>query len=272
LHAIISGGSSGIGLAVGALLVDEGWNLSILARDRERLAAARGALVSRPAAAGQSVFVRSVDVAEAEPVAEAVAEAIATLGPPDLLIASAGIVIPLPFAELAAQDFRRTMEVNYLGTVHLIQAALPALRCRRGRIVMIASGAAFLGLYGYTAYAPSKFALRGLAEALRSELRPEGVGVSIVYPPDTETPQLAEEIRRRPEITSRIAGAARARTAEEVAAAILAGVRRGRFTIAPGWEMSALAVLHSLLSPLFHRVWFDRVVARERRRAGPAAD
>jgi 3-dehydrosphinganine reductase len=264
-HAIISGGSSGIGLALARHLAASGWDITILARNPERLAAARDALAGL-CGASQRIRSDTVDVADSDAVGSAVAAAIAALGPPSLLIASAGIVIPGLFAEQPLDAFRRTMDVNYFGTLHLVRAALPAMRrAGSGRIVMIASGAALLGVYGFTSYAPAKFAVRGLAETLRSELAPERIGVSIVYPPDTDTPQLREERRMRPAITSRIAGNAKVLSADQVAGAILRGIARNRFTIAPGAQMAALALFHSLAGPLLHRFWFDPLVARSRR-------
>jgi 3-dehydrosphinganine reductase len=75
---------------------------------------------------------------------------------------------------------------------------------RGGRIVLIASGRALIGLYGFSPYAPSKFAVRGLAEALRSEFVPESIAVSVVYPPDTDPPGYGEELRHRSEISDRV--------------------------------------------------------------------
>ncbi|WP_159712644.1 SDR family NAD(P)-dependent oxidoreductase [Geminicoccus flavidas] len=257
-HAIISGGSSGIGLAIARQLAGSGWRLSLLARDRDRLAEAAELLAADGA---MTVRIRSVDVADQPALASAVQDAVAALGPPSLLIAAAGMVVPGHFAELEDAAFTRTMAVNYLGSLYLVRAALPALRLARApRIVLISSGAGLLGLYGYAAYAPTKFAVRGLAEALRSELAPEGIGVSVVFPPDTDTPQLHAERRLRPLATSRIATGARVQPADAVARAILRGIRRNRFVIAPGWEMTTLAWLHSLLGPLLHRFWFDRVI------------
>jgi 3-dehydrosphinganine reductase len=258
-HAIISGGSSGIGLALARRLAAAGWNLTILARDLDRLAAARAAL----ATSGTEVMAEAVDVTDRDAVERAVGAAVARLGPPKLLVASAGMVVPGRFDELPLAAYRETMEVNYFGSLHLVRAALPAMRAQGGgRIVMISSGAALLGIYGYTAYAPSKFAVRGLAETLRSELAPDGIAVSVVYPPDTDTPQFREELRVRPEPTSRVVGTARVLSPDEVALAILRGVRRGRFAIAPGLAMTALAMLHSLVGPVLHRFWFDRLIAR----------
>ena len=262
-HAIISGGSSGIGLALAQRLAVAGWSLTLLARDEARLAAARSTLTAPGGGDKPRIEARPVDVADAAAVGRVTAAAIAALGPPGLVIASAGIVVPGTFDDLPDDAFRRTMEVNFFGTLNLVRAALPAMRgAGRGRIVMVASGAALIGLYGYTAYAPSKFAVRGLAEALRSELAPSGIGISIAYPPDTDTPMLRDEIAVRPAITSRLAGSAKVMTADAVAAAILRGVARDRFAIAPGCEMAALARLHSLVGPLLHRWWFDRVIAR----------
>jgi 3-dehydrosphinganine reductase len=268
-HAIVSGGSSGIGLAIARQLAGTGWRLSLLARDRDRLAASADLLAADGAMA---VRVRSVDVADQPALESAVQDAVAALGPPSLLIAAAGMVVPGHFADLPDSAFTRTMAVNYLGSLHLVRAALPALRLARDpRIVLVSSGAGLIGLYGYSAYAPTKFAVRGLAEALRSELAPDGIGVSVVFPPDTDTPQLREERRLRPLATSRIAAGASVQPADAVARAILRGVRRNRFVIAPGWEMTTLAWLHSLLGPLLHRFWFDRVI-RDCRRQPPAAD
>ncbi|HEV2300648.1 MAG TPA: hypothetical protein VGR91_03675, partial [Stellaceae bacterium] len=96
-------------------------------------------------------------------------------------------------------------------------------------------------------------ALRGFAEALRAEAKAWGIGVSIVYPPDTETPGFAEEERTKPPETRRIGGAARRLSAEAVARAIVRGVERDRFTIAPGWRM---ALFHRAANPfagIIHR-------------------
>ena len=172
-HAVISGGSSGIGLALGRRLASAGWNLTLIAQDPGRLAFAAAELESQ----GIAVRTAAVDVTDATGVERAMTEAVAALGPVNLLVACAGIVVPGRLADQPPDAFARTMAVNYLGAVHLVRSALPHLpRHGDARIVLVASGAALIGLYGYTSYAPSKFAVRGLAEALRSELAPEGIG------------------------------------------------------------------------------------------------
>jgi 3-dehydrosphinganine reductase len=267
-HAIISGGSSGIGLALAHGLARAGWDLTLLARNLERLATARRALIAH----GVSVVTRSVDVVDATGVERATAAAIAEMGTPALVVACAGIVVPGRLETQPLEAFHRTMAVNYFGTLNLIRAVLPTMRAQRGgRIVLVASGAALIGLYGYSSYAPSKFAVRGLAETLRSEFVPDGVAVSVVYPPDTDTPGFRDELRHRSEISSRLAGAGGLMTAEAVAAAILRGIERGRFVIAPGASMAALVRLHSIAAPILHRFWFDPLIARLHRRASTEA-
>lgn len=95
------------------------------------------------------------------------------------------------------------MEANYWGTVNTLKAgALESVRTSgpggTGRILLVSSQAGQCGLYGYTAYAGSKFALRGLAESLQQELLPYGVRVGMLFPPDTDTPQLQEGKIRSP--------------------------------------------------------------------------
>ena len=93
----------------------------------------------------------------------------------------------------------------------------------------VASGAALVGIYGYSGYAPSKFAVRGLAEVLRVELREYGISVTLALPPDTNTPQLEFETKLRPTPTKEIAGVAGVWDPDKVALAIVTGARKGRF-------------------------------------------
>jgi 3-dehydrosphinganine reductase len=176
-------------------------------------------------------------------------------------------VIPHIFEALPIDAFKQTMDVNYLGSVYVVRAALAAMQAAGGgHIVLVSSGAGLIGVYGLSAYSPSKFALRGLAEVLRAELRPERIGVSIVYPPDTDTPMLREEIKIRPEITSRIAAATKTVSADTVAEAILKGVAKKKFSIAPGFELSALAYLAGVITPIVNRFQFDPLIAKLHKR------
>jgi 3-dehydrosphinganine reductase len=261
-HAIITGGSSGIGKAIAFKLAQAGAHLSIIARTPSTLEAAKAELEAARSQTGQRVLAITADVACRAEVTGAIESAIAQLGPPDILIASAGIAHPGHFRDLPLSVFEQTMATNYFGTLYSIKAVLPAMeRRRKGHIVLISSGAGLVGLYGYTPYSPSKFALRGLAESLRGELKEWGIDVAIAYPPDTDTPQLAAENLTKPLATQRITATAKTWTAEAVADAIVRGVEQKAFEITPGLEMTLLAKLHSAIAPGV-RWYCDRIVER----------
>ena len=262
-HAIITGGSSGIGKATAKLLAKKGANISIIARDRAKLDLAQQEIEAVRLNSNQRVIALVADVANQSENEAAITQAIAQLDNPDILITSAGMAYPGYFAEIPPEIFIQTMAVNYFGSLYSVQAILPAMeKQRQGNIVLISSGAGLIGLYGYSAYSPSKFALRGLAESLRGELKPQGITVAIVYPPDTDTPQLKEENKTKPLETKKITASAETWTAEGVAQAIVRGIERNSFAIAPGWEMSILQRWHSVLTPLLNW-YFDRLIRHD---------
>jgi 3-dehydrosphinganine reductase len=206
-------------------------------------------------------------VAVESEVLRAIAAAKQAHGPVDILVTSAGTARPGKFEELPVGIFKQAMAVNYFGTLYPVKALVPVMRQRRsGALVLISSGAGLAGLFGYSAYAPSKFALRGLAESLRAELKGTGVQVSIVYPPDTDTPQFAEENLTKPAETKALTAGAGLWTADAVALETLKGVERGSFAITPGLPLTALFWLQSLVAPLLN-AHFDRVAARAREHA-----
>ncbi|MGB6166309.1 MAG: SDR family oxidoreductase, partial [Geitlerinemataceae cyanobacterium] len=188
-HAIVTGGSSGIGKATAKLLFGEGANVSIIARNPEKLDAALIEIETERRFPGQKTIAIEADVADRFSAETAIESAISQLGSPDLFIASAGIAHPGYFPDLPVEIFEQTMAINYFGSLYCLKTIVPVMAKQgRGHVVLISSGAGLIGIYGYTPYSASKFALRGLAESLRGELRVMGIGISIVYPPDTDTP------------------------------------------------------------------------------------
>lgn len=244
--AFVTGGSSGIGLALAQRCAAEGRAVALFARDPDRLQEARMALAQQ--APGVPVHAEAVDVSDAPALRTAFERAAGALGGPGLLVCSAGIAVPGRFTEIPAEVHRRVMEVNFFGSLNAVHAAQPLL-APGARIGLISSAAAIVGLYGYTAYAPSKFALRGLAESLRAELEPEGIGVTLCLPPDTDTPQLADELPHRPAVTSRIAGLSAVMSADAVADALLRGMARDRFLVVPGVSLKAYYLAANGLGP-----------------------
>lgn len=250
--ALISGGSSGIGLEVARLLRQRGFDLHIAARDPARLERARDDLL---AAAGGSVTLHSLDVADAS-ACNAVVEAIlARHGRIDWLVTSAGMVEPGMFLDQSLDVFQRHMHINYFGTLNLVSPASRAMAAvGTGRIVLISSAAAFTGIVGYAAYCPSKAAVKALAEALYAELGAHGISVSVAFPPDTDTPQLAAEQAKKPEVTKRITAGGGILSAAQVAQAIVKGAGAGRLFVAPGLLMLLFSWVYSFYAPFFLRL------------------
>lgn len=232
--ALVTGGSSGIGLALGEALAVRGLHLLLVGRDTGRLEAARARL-------GSAAEPLPLDVRDGPAVAAALARLEARLGPPQWLITSAGLAIPGRFLEQPLEEHVAQWETNYQGTLHVVRALAPGMaRAGRGQIILLSSAAALGGFAGYSAYAPSKWAVRGLGDVLSLELGAHGVKVLTAFPPDTETPQLAEEKSRRPAFTARFAAGNGALSPEFVAARILAAADRGKRHVAPGFGASLL--------------------------------
>ena len=116
-----------------------------------------------------------------------------------------------------------------------------------------------MGIFGYSSYGPAKFAVRGLAETLRAELRSDNIGVSIAYPPDTETPMLEAERKTMPPETKLICSLAKAWSADAVADCILQAVRRNSFAITPGLTLTLMHRFPGMIIPLL-RWYCDRLV------------
>lgn len=243
-HTIITGGSEGIGLATAEVLLERGARVSLLARSEVKLAAAREQL-------GGRVAIASADVTQQTAITSAITALVAEHGPCDLLVSCAGAATPGYFEQLGVDAFRDQMELNYFGTVHAIRAVAPSMiDRRRGHLVLVASTAALLGVFGYSAYTPAKFAVRGLGETLHAELAPHGIVVSIAYPPDTDTPGFAHENLTKPVETAAISATIRPIPAQTVANAIVRGIERNRRTITADTQTAVLARAADLLGPV----------------------
>lgn len=138
-----------------------------------------------------------------------------------MLINCAGTSVSGAFDEVVEEAFEDMYRVNVLGSVFPTRAVLPLMkRQRAGAIVFVSSQAGQVGLWGYTAYSASKFALRGLAQALQMEVHPFNIFVSVAYPPDTDTPGFQVEELSKPAETSMICGAGSVFKADQVRAAL----------------------------------------------------
>jgi 3-dehydrosphinganine reductase len=234
---LITGGSSGIGLATAEIFVKEGANVLLLARREELLKKAEASLSAYKTNPAQKIASFSADVRDQETIQKTVEQIETQFGPIDYLINSAGVAHSGYFNELELDIFRWMMEVNYFGIVNVTHAVIPGMIKRRsGYIVNISSIAGFLGVFGYTAYSSSKYAVRGLSDILRAEMKPYGIHVSLVFPPDTQTPQLDYDNQLKPPETKALTDGGSILSPEEVAKSIVNGILKKKYIILPGFE------------------------------------
>jgi 3-dehydrosphinganine reductase len=269
-HAIITGGSSGIGRALARLLSERGAHISLIARRQSLLDETLGELASLRVDAAQVLRARSADIASWEETESAIRGLAADGLAPDLLLNVAGFSHPGYVQDLSIEVFRETMDVDYFGTVHTTKAVIPMMmERRRGHIVNFSSVAGFYAIFGFSPYCAAKFAVCGFSEALRQEMRPHGVHVSVVFPPTTKTPGLEWENQYKPLETQRIEGQITPQSADQVARTVLRGVERRKRYILPGFDTKVyflLAHLPPALTGVFHWFFIDRIIAREYRK------
>ena len=232
--ALITGGSSGIGKALAKSLGELGCSTCILARNQERLESAKEE-ISKVASNGAFIDVIKADVTEEDQISRNFSELVAKRGTPDFLFNCAGKAEPSYIQDYRINDFRRAMELDYLGTVIPSMELLPRFMERgSGHIINISSVGGFLGIIGYGTYTPAKFAVVGFSEVLRHEMKPHGIQVSVVFPPDVETPGFSKENKVKPEECKIISETGKLMQPEDVARKIIKGVKKGNFLILPG--------------------------------------
>ncbi len=259
---LVTGGSSGIGLAAAKQLASAGAQVWLAARRREVLEAALKEVQAARRDPSQLCGIVSADITDSRQAAETVEIVTASAGAPDVIFNSAGTTQPGYVHELSLDIFEYMMQVNYFGTVYVTAAALPAMLLRgSGHIINISSMAGYLGVFGYTAYGASKYAVVGYSEALRAEMKPHGIRVSVAFPPDTDTPQLAYEAPYKPSETKAISGTAKALPAEKVALSILQQAARGRYLIFPGTDSRLFYLLSTKLPKGLVFAILDRMAA-----------
>lgn len=246
---MVTGGSEGIGAAVAAAAAARGAAVTILARRPDRLRA-------QAAATGAHAVV--ADVTDPAAVVDALRSAVSVHGPVDVLVHCAGTALPGRFLDVPLDEFAAQAELNLVGTVNVLRAVLPAMVDRgSGHVVVTSSTAAVVAVPGYTAYAAAKAGVAALAAALRYEVEPRGVRVSVLYPPDTRTPGFDAENLRKPPETAAVSAGVKPVSPDRVAAAVLDGVDRRHAVIALD-PLTRVAVrfggaLDPLLRPLLRR-------------------
>jgi NAD(P)-dependent dehydrogenase (short-subunit alcohol dehydrogenase family) len=256
-HIFITGGASGIGLELARIYLAEGAAVSLF--DIQPLDRALAMLQAQVPTA-QRVQGFSLDVVDVEQVAAVFRQA-ADPHPPTRVIHCAGVTLARAFADTSADAFASVININVLGSRHVVAAALPLLG-RGGQLALVASMAGLIGCYGYSAYAASKYAVVGLAEVLRLELRAQGIDVSVVCPPEVDTPMVQQERLERPKGTSAMKLLAGTLSVEQACRSIHDGLQRRHFLIIPGYRARLLHLSASVLPGALNRWFSDRLLDR----------
>lgn len=250
---LITGGSSGIGFALAELLVKRDANVWLLARRQEKLDEAVVQLSKIKKNNEQVILPIQADVSDYKQLSTTLNNVISEYSAPDILINSAGIAYPGEFLNMDPDVFASVININYLGTVYTSKVIAPFMVERgSGYIVNISSLAGVVPIYGYSAYGPSKYAVNAFSEILRTELSPYNIHVAVVYPPDTDTPQLAFENTIKPDITKKITAGGGLLSATQVARVILKGIRMNSEQIAPGFEGKVMRIFPKFIGKVLH--------------------
>ncbi|WP_323119714.1 SDR family oxidoreductase [Burkholderia alba] len=253
LKVFITGASSGLGLALAEEYARQGATLGLVARRGDALAAFARRFPACP------VSVYPADVRDADALAQAAAQFIATYGCPDVVIANAGISQGAITGESDLAAFRAVMDINYYGMVATFEPFVgPMTAARRGTLAGVASVAGVRGLPGSGAYSASKSAAIKYLEALRVELRPKQVAVVTIAPGYIRTPMTEHNPYPMPFLMDAD------RFAERAAQAI---ARKVPFRVIP-WQMGIVAKLLHVMP----RWLYDRLFEKAPRKPRAAAE
>jgi 3-dehydrosphinganine reductase len=244
---VITGGSAGIGLALAKLIASSHSpkKIVLLARNPVVLNQAQTVVIAACSSKDTKVDVMTCDVSN-DKECEVVGR---KLGDVDILVNCAGISYPSELENLKVSEIQTMINTNLLGSIFLTRSVVPGMKTRKqGIIVFVASQAAQCGLYGYSVYSATKFALRGLAEALQMEVEPFNMSVCVSYPPDTNTDAYARENERKPEAT-KLMSEDGLMEPQKVAETIRDGIEMKNFTIWSNFDGFMLSQLTCGFSP-----------------------
>ncbi|KAI8089799.1 uncharacterized protein BX664DRAFT_333912 [Halteromyces radiatus] len=234
-HCFITGGSSGLGLGLAIELVKAGADVTIVARRKEELEKAVSEIKSHCRSQDQKVIAVSADVTCQQDIVRAFDEAKVKVGRnPEIVCTCAGASYPKFFLDYTMDDFDQAIRLNYLGQVYTAHEAATRIRdsgIKNGKIVFVSSMLGMLSFVGYGTYSPAKYAIRGLADTLRNELKQYDIDVHIFFPGGILSPGFDKENMTKPDVTKEIEGTNEPQTPEECAKSLMKGLYAGHYMI-----------------------------------------
>jgi 3-dehydrosphinganine reductase len=252
----ITGGSSGIGLALAQFYAMAGDDVVLLARNPGKLDDAVNTCRRASVRPEQAIAAESLDITAYDSLQGQMDGIVQRHGLPDLLILSAGIAHNDKFLDTPRAVFDSVVDTNLAGSREVARAVLPAMIARgSGQVAFVSSMAGLLGIYGYSAYTASKFAVTGLAQVLRQELLGTGVSVNLVCPPEVATPMIAAEAGAILPQTRFLKDLAGTLSPEAAASGIARGLSRNRALIVPGFRPGVIAWIARHCPGLFSKTW-----------------
>lgn len=265
--AIICGGSKGIGKETAKEFLRLGGSVSIVARGKTGLREAYEEMLQISLEENQFIETIACDTTDYDSLKPHFDHFVDAHGVPDYLLNCVGYAYPNYLEKFTLEDFRNNMEVNYFGQVVPMLIILPyMIEAKKGHIAFVSSVGGFIGLIGYATYSPTKFAVAGLAEVLRHELKPYNIDISVLYPPDTDTPGLAIENQTKPKETEIISGQVKLASPEKVANKFVDGLRKKKFRII--WGDAVLFEIIKRLSPRLLFLYGDIILKSARKKLG----
>ena len=247
-RVFITGGATGLGKSLAAEFLSRGAIVTIVSRNAKHLEDASRELIQTCKVPEDHVKYAVCDVTNSQSVVEALAGEV-----PDVVVTSAGLSHPGRFVEMCEGSddaFRREMDLNYFGTLNVVRAVVPGMVQRgSGSLMLVSSALGFVGCPGYATYAPSKYAVRGLADTLRLELAPHGIDVHIVFPSNMVTPGFKEEMKTKPPEARMIDERAHNQTPESSAAWVYARYAAGDYGICNNADLDAIYMTAAAANP-----------------------
>jgi len=254
-NIVITGGSSGIGKEIAIQCAEKGANVIILARRKELLDSALIEIKKHGIKSDQQFASYSLDISDDKAVEKWARDYIKEFGHVDLLINNAGIAFCDHIEKTDIDVFKKVMSIDYFGVINMTKHLLPYMIQRKsGYIVNVSSILGFMGVFGYSAYCPAKFAVSAFSEVLRYEMDKYNIKVSVVFPPDVDTPQNDYCSSTAPQVTKDLSSIGKLMTPQTIARRIIRAIEKEKFIINPNFMGKVIYFINRWAPSLVSRV------------------